>query len=121
LFGSRQFELLVGILQPVAKKANRIIVLLCFEPRGGRCLFWWLLFGRFGTAFLTVSVKISLQRGRVGGQQTLTIFWATRKTSLCAGHILGENYEKTTIGDWPDSLDGHHSCGTRDWRDIFAV
>ena len=40
MFGSRQFELLVGILQPVAKKANRIIVLLCFEPRGGRCPFW---------------------------------------------------------------------------------
>ena len=38
MFGSRQFELLVGILQPVAKKANRIIVLLCFGPRSGRCL-----------------------------------------------------------------------------------
>jgi len=51
LFESRQFELLVGILQPVAKKANRIIVLLCFEPRGGRCLFGGCSLGGLGPRF----------------------------------------------------------------------
>jgi hypothetical protein len=81
---------------------------------------WWQTFVRFKSMFLEISAGISsVKRENWWAKSSKRL--GNPETSLCAGIILGENDEKTTIGDWPDSLDGHNSCGARNWRNIFAV